>query len=148
MHTLTEKERITGAMRAFIRQRPGLDPREYGDRHGFRQESRRITQDLRQAETLLEQVELSGMTADELREGFRAYSGRLSWDGGRLDYCTGQFFPTEFRAAVCAVCAAALWNYHRDDYTTTAKAGESAGDALRRNFRRRFGRTIAERWFN
>lgn len=148
MHTLTEKERITGAIRAFIRQRPGLEPGNYGDRYSYRQEARSITRDLKQAEKLLKQVELSSITADELRAGFRAYSGRLSWDGSRLDYCTGQYFPTEFRAAACAVCAAALWDYHREDYAATAADGESAGDAIRRNFRRRFGRTIAERWFN
>lgn len=33
----------------------------------------------------------------------------------RIDYCTGQYFPTEYRRAACAVLSQALWDYRRDD---------------------------------
>lgn len=146
--TRTDRDKMTSALRVWIHQRPGLEYGNYGEPRAYRQEVRSITRDLHQARELLNAVEHSSMTADELREGFRAYSGRLTWDGERLDYCTGQYWPTEYRRAACAVLAAALWDYHREDYAADARGDESKGDAIRRNFRRRFGRTIGNRWFN
>lgn len=32
----------------------------------------------------------------------------------RIDYCTGQYFPTGFRAGVCRVLSSALWNWQRE----------------------------------
>ena len=46
-------------------------------------------------------------------DAFRAFSGRLSWDGASLSYCTGQYYPTEYRLAAAAVLRAALWDYWR-----------------------------------
>lgn len=83
------------------------------------------------------------ITADMIAEGFRAFSGRLSIverDGKvALDYCTGQYFPTEYRAAACAVCASILWTYWRD--------GAKDSDAVRKIARNALGRGIASRWF-
>ncbi len=31
-----------------------------------------------------------------------------------IEYTTGQYMPTEYRKAVCAVLASALWEYTRD----------------------------------
>src|SRR4051812_41010862 len=117
---------IVAMLYTWIRQRPGLDFGNYGDWSNYRSESRRITRQLRDARELLRAVELAGgMTAEQLMEGFRAFSGRLSIEkraDGKwaLDYCTGQYWPTEYRAAACAVLAAALWNYRRDDYAAAA----------------------------
>lgn len=36
-------------------------------------------------------------------------------DVATVDYCTGQYFPTEYRRAVCAVLASALWDYTREN---------------------------------
>ena len=78
----------------------------------------------------------------------RAFSGRLSIvenDGKvTIDYCTGQYWPTEYRAVVCAVLASALWEYHLPDIQNT----DNKGDAIRAKFRRMFGRGIQSRWFN
>lgn len=165
---LSERERILSALSAFIRQRPGLEYANYGDPTAYRSEMRSITRDRHQAETLLAAVSWrSSITAEKLKEAFRAYSGRLTWDGGKLDYCTGQYFPTEYRRAVCAVLAQALWDYYRDQCMpkpTIRKTragfqgkggtveetydGLSAGDYLRRALRREFGRALAARWFN
>lgn len=32
----------------------------------------------------------------------------------KIDYCTGQYWPTEYRAAVCSVAASTLWDWVRD----------------------------------
>jgi len=143
-----ERQTIIDALDTFARQRPGMEYGNYGDIRSYRSELRSIGKDLADARTLLRAIELSTMPTATLRKGFRAYSGRLSLVNGKLEYCTGQYFPTEYRKAVCAVCAAAFWDYFRDDFAASAKPGESAGDAIRRNFRRHFGRSIANRWFN
>jgi hypothetical protein len=113
---MTNKQAIISALASWIKQRPGLEYGNYGDPVSYRAELRSITRDLQDARTLLRAVELSGITGEELAQAFdRAYSGRLSWNGARLDYCTGQYWPTEYRRAACAVLASALWGYHRDN---------------------------------
>lgn len=151
IHT-DERDAILEALQAWIHQRPGLDPRNYisgwsdvNGRKAYFAEKRQIERDLREARTLLRAVawrELS-ITADDLKAAFRdAYSGRLSWDGTRLDYCTGQYWPTEYRKAACAVLASALWNATRKAYPSLD------GNGLRAQLRSEFGRSIAARWFS
>src|SRR3990167_2920520 len=117
------KEQIITALRAFINQRPGLEFVNYGDWKAYRAELRQITKDRAQALELLRAVEWrDSITAEELIAAFpRAYSGRLTLTdkGGAavLDYCTGQYFPTEYRRAACAVLAQALWRYTADHCT-------------------------------
>jgi hypothetical protein len=83
-------------------------------------------------------------------------------DVATVDYCTGQYFPTEYRRAVCAVLASALWTYTREHCMPeptlhhNSETGETlhrykgmhAGDWLRAHFRQQFGRGIASRWFS
>ena len=107
---MPDRDRILALLREFAEQRPGLEFGNYGDVAAYRAESRSITRDLHHARELLAYVQRSRMSAETLRASFDAYSGRLSLtehDGTwRLDYCTGQYFPTEYRRAVCAVLAA------------------------------------------
>lgn len=174
-NTKATKAEIIALLDAFMRQRSGMDCRNYGDVTAYRSEQRSITRDLHDARFMLRAVELrDSITADNLREAFRAFSGRLMLTErkGRpaIDYCTGLYFPTEYRKAVCAVLAKALWDYYRgqcmpapigklpaneygsvyDAYARPGKPSEtcSAGDWLRETARREFGRGIASRWFN
>lgn len=148
------KQAILDALYRFAEQRPRMEPANYGDYRSYRSESRSVTRDLEQARQLIRYCELSSVSAEAILQASRgAYSGRLSInirDDGAIviDYCVGQYFPTEFRRAVCAVCASALWHHYRDDYAKSAKPSESPGDAIRRNFRRNYGRTLQQRWFN
>lgn len=82
----------------------------------------------------------------------------------RLEYCTGQYWPTEYRKAACAVLASALWDQAREDmpkpdgkisrthgpFTTEHDniSGKTPGDWLRDHFRKEFGRSIQKRWFD
>ena len=143
-----DKQTIINALRAFAEQRPGLEPANYGSRTGYDTERRRIHRQLREARRLLRAVDLrSYVTADHLRESFRtSFSGRRTLrDDGTLDYCVGQFWSTEFRAAVCAVLAGAFWAAVRD---SVIPPGDGAGDRIREFFRREFGPVIAGRWFD
>ena len=143
------RDNILRALAAFAATRPGLDPRNYisswsdtAGRKAYAAEVRSITKDLHHARALLTAVRLSGITEAQLIEAFRAFSGRLSWDGQRLDYCTGQYYPTEYRRAVCAVLASALWDYFRED------CGCDTGDKILAAARRALPRAIVSRWFN
>ena len=142
---LVEKSMILASLFCFIAKRPGLEYGNYGDMGIYRAEMRLITRDLKDAKTLLAKVGDSSMPASVLKEAFSAYSGRLSWDGVELEYTTGQYFPTEYRKAVCAVASQALWKYYGDDIPYDA---ENRGDKVRAIFRRMFKAPIARRWFN
>lgn len=144
---IDRKTAILQALQAFIAQRPGMDPRNYGDWASYRQESLSVTKDRQQAEYLLLSVEwCDSIGADAILAAFKgSFSGRLkiseSADGAfTVDYCTGQYFPTEYRRAVCAGLSSALWDYFRSN-------GAETGDAIRKQARLALPRAIAARWF-
>ncbi len=163
-----DKQKIIDALRAFINKRPGMEFANYGCVSTYRSESRSITKDLHHALRLLGDIELrDSITAqDIINASETAFAGRLSihCDNGqvRIAYCVGQYFPTEYRKAVAAVCASALWDWKRDKgmpkghLVHNSETGETferynglrAGDWLRQSFAREYGRTIASRWFN
>ena len=167
---MLDKNTILEMLRVWVNQRPGLEFGNYGDWANYRAEMRRITRQRNDALHLLRAVELrSSITAQNLLDAFpRAYSGRLTLqqrakDGKWvLDYCTGQYWPTEYRAAACAVLSAVLWEYVREGCMPkgtlhhNSETGETlerydglrAGDYIRRHFKREFGRSIAQRWFD
>ncbi len=85
-------------------QRPGFDPRDYGDRSAYRSDARRAENGLREIETAMAigHAWLAVMTdADVLavgeRERFAVTQHGEQW---RADYCTGQYRPTEYRYGV------------------------------------------------
>jgi hypothetical protein len=133
------KQQIIDALRKFIGARPGLEFANYGDAAAYRAEMRGITRDLGDARTLLRAVEWRGVTAEALLEAARGSRLTINADAS-LDYCTGQYYPTEYRRAVAAICARALWNHWRSPATT--------GDTLRNTARREFGRGLAGRYFS
>lgn len=168
---LTRRQMILAALAAFIRSRPGLEFANYGDVTAYRSEQRSIARAKRDAETLLSAVNWrDGIDADALLRAARSsFSGRLSIterDDGRvaIDYCAGQYYPTEYRNAACAVLASALWEYTREkacpegDRVRTNARGETEylshgkwmrpGAWLRDYFRREFGVTMQRRWFD
>ena len=80
-----------------------------------------------------------------------------------LDYCTGQYWPTEYRAAACAVLASALWAYWRADMKPDGKRTETFSygigtyevdtynglrfaDAVQKVARRELSRGVVSRW--
>lgn len=141
--TDTRKSRIVDALHRFAHQRPGLDPRNYisgwNDAEGRRAyfaEARSITRDLHHFRELLRAVELRSITADDL---IRAADRRLTIhesDKVHIEYCTGQYWPTEYRPAACRVLVSALWDYWR-----------AYGDDPRAMARHNLSRGVASRWF-
>lgn len=122
------------ALRRFISQRSGIDWRNYGgSREAFMQDYRRILRDGRDARVMLRAVIPDYALADALK------SGRLTWDGKRLEFTACQYFPTEYRAAACRALANALWR-------VWASGGTSC-ERIRAQARYSLGRGIAKRWF-
>jgi hypothetical protein len=164
------KSEICALLRAFLNQRPGLDFANYGCATSYRSELRGITRQRADALQLLRAVELrDSISAQDLIEAFpRAYSGRLELTETKgkpsLFYCAGQYHPTEYRAAVCAVLARCLWVWVSTDcmpkgrLVHNSETGDTferygpkdlrAGDYIRDFFKREFGRGMASRWFN
>lgn len=142
--TVTKSE-ICAMLRAFVAQRSGLDWRNYAsDWHdstgmsALQSDRNRILQHGRDARTLLTFVEHSPMPVDFIVHELKG--GRLTFDSSRhaLDYCAGQYFPTEYRVAVCRTLANAIWRFCRNNVKPD----------VRTFARETFGRGIASRWFN
>jgi hypothetical protein len=148
------KQQIIVALRAFIAQRSGIEFSNYrsGDwkesQAAFMGDYRPILRAGRDARVLLAAVSgRDSLGKDNILAATRAYSGRLQIkekcdsEGVFIDYTTGQYFPTEYRNAACAVLATALWDY-------ALESGYKTGNEIRKWARGEFGRGIASRWFN
>lgn len=114
----------------------------------FNDDYKKVLQQGKDARTLLAYVEAENtITAEDLRQALKSgFAGRLEIvedsKTSRLSYCTGQYFPTEYRAAACAVLASAIWNQIR------RLPNMETGHDIRKHAGRLFGRGIASRWFN
>lgn len=141
------KQAIIDSLYRWIKQRPGLEFGNYGDLSAYRSELRSITKDLHHAREMLAYVSRRpSITADDLIEStFRAYSARLSIIEGieraEVQYCTGQYWPTEYRAAVCAVLSSTIWFRFAEDMTSPTS------EAVRKAARRELPRSVVARWF-
>lgn len=143
--TTPTKTELLAAMRGFIESRPGFEPANYASYRDLRADQRMATRQLNDARALLAFVATrDSITADMLLAHLN--SGRLTWDRsrGQLDYCTGQYYPTEYRGAACLVLASAIWGWLRDECLPPA----AGGDAIRAAARRELGRAIAARYFS
>jgi hypothetical protein len=160
---MVDKKTLCALLDAWIQQRPGLEFGNYGDWTAYRSEMRSITRDLHHARAMLRYVEWhDSITADMILDA--AKSGRLSikveGDKVSLDYCTGQYWPTEYRPAVCRLLSSAIWYWMRENmpkpvHMHNSETGECVdridglriGDYLRRMAGRELGTSIARRWF-
>ena len=114
------KAALIETLHAWINQRPGLEPANYisgwndtDGRRAYRSDARSITKDLHDARYLLDYIAIrDSITAERILDAARhSFSGRLSitpdGDGFKVDYCTGQYWPTEYRRATAAVLSSA-----------------------------------------
>ena len=157
---MPSKSTILAAIDAWIRQRPGLDYGNYGDLSAYRAEVRSIGKDLQHARALLNYVAWhDSITAQMILDA--AKSGRLSivvdGESVRIDYCTGQYWPTEYRPAVCRLLSSVIWHWISANASTLdiAKMPQhgcmagivNQGDYIRKAASRELGTSIARRWF-
>lgn len=135
----------------FVNQRPGLDFCNYGDVSAYRRESAEITRDRADFFELLSfafrRVEnLENVLTDYLQKN----SGRLSLnDKGNIDYCTGQYFCTEYRPAANRVLSNLIWASYRDEIEYNSPNNVYLdGNAIRKAIKRNVSRRIAKNYFN
>ena len=131
---------LLALLHSFVNSRPGFDWHNYGDAASYRADMRTAT---RQRADALEMLAAIGwresITADDIRDALQS-GGRLRLqDDGRLNYCTGQYYCTEYRAGACRVLSSILWDYWRE--------GRSTGDDIRKSARNNLSRGVVARWF-
>ena len=136
---------------SFVNSRPGFDWRNYGDATSYRADMREATQQRHDALKMLAAIGWrDSINANAIRAALQS-GGRLSLsDSGRLEYCAGQYYPTEFRAGACRVLSQLLWDYFRETASPTHPTPNGrtvCGDDIRRKARQEFGRGCASRWF-
>jgi len=130
---------ILESLRRFVASRSGIEWVNYGgSREAFMGDYRTILRQGRDARAMLRAAELCRLPEEILADVLR--SGRLTWDGARLEFCACQYYPTEYRAAACRALASALWTHWRGAAGTC--------ETIRAEARRSLGRGIARRWFD
>lgn len=129
------------ALKQFIEQRPGFEFANYGDASSYRADYRRALRDLHDARALLRYCEMRPSIDVANPRLWHRLTLTLTDDGYRADYCTGQYFPTEYRAAACGLLSSAIWRWLRD------ACGYKTGDDIRKAAKRELGASIARRWF-
>lgn len=134
---MTTIEKIT----KFVNQRPGLEFANYGNISAYRQESAEITRD---RADFFELLSFAFIMADNLEQELTDYltnnSGRLTLKDGEIEYCTGQYFPTEYRPAACAALRSIIWRHLSNTYAT--------GLEIRKAAKRRLSRRVVKNYFN
>ena len=127
----------------FATARPGLDFFNYGDASSYRQESRRIKTDLH---NFLELMTACFRFVDNLEEALTDElvnsNRRLTLINGRLEYCTGQYYPTEYRPAACAVLVSVLWDARRKIY-----GDQFSANKFRDHLKRKLSTRVYRRYF-
>ena len=145
MNTQTTTQEINALqlLCKFVNQRPGLDFNNYGDARTYRNEMREITKDMHDFYDLLN---LARWKVENLEEKIKNYleasSDRLTLNGNKLQYITGQYFPTEYRPAASRVLRSIIWN----EFMKNEKL-ETAPD-ISKDIRKYLCRTTAKNYFN
>jgi hypothetical protein len=141
---MADKSTIIAALHKWIAQRPGLEFGNYGDVSSYRAEMRSIARDLQHARTMVNYVAWHDSITAEMILSAADNGGRLTLtadgDKVRIDYVTGQYWPTEYRRAVCALMSSVIWAWLREDCNC------KTGDDIRKAARRELGASIARRW--
>lgn len=106
----------------YAAQNPGLEYGNYcsgwNDKNGrkaYFSEARTITKEwTKLCELVLEANNVGVTDQDVIEASGRAFGGRMTWtkatdtQGAGWQYCAGQYWPTEYRAAACAVFEKAI----------------------------------------
>lgn len=150
----TENTTTIEKLISFVNQRAGLQFADYGDIKAYRKESREITKDKADFNELLN-LAFTRLGADfnkKLTYSLENTSGRLGLKNGKLEYCTGQYFPTEYRPAANRILAQLIWNDYSNEMTDTKKDGMVSvykdGHEIRKALKRQLSRRVIANYFN
>jgi hypothetical protein len=121
LNKVTDVASVLDALERWIVQKPGLEFANYGNQTAYRSEYASIQRDKKRALAALELARACTPRSECLSEAFRAFSGRLEWDGSRLTYTTGQYWPTEYRKAASSVLESYVALAHQADAAESPK---------------------------
>ena len=161
---MNRKQSILEALEGFVNQRPGREVTEYGSMQGYRRASREVTRDMHDYYKIRKQIAWrDSITADAI---LKAACRRLTikdisahYDDGStyfvysIHYVAGQYMPTEYRKAACAVLASAWWDVTRTDcpdFEVDASGdhtGSNPGEWMRAAAKRTFGLNLQRGYF-
>ena len=128
---------LKAALRAFVAQRPGFEHGNYNTLSAYRADQREAAQQKADALALI-----NAFPDEAAREFLEKHlDGRLRLDGEHLDYTPGQYYCTEYRAAVCRAVSDALRSL------SWAQSQERLAET-RKRMARIVGRGCANRWFS
>ena len=134
----------------FVNQRPGLDFANYGDSKSYNAESREITKDRNDFFELLclAQRRIENFET-KLTYNLEHTSGRLMLKNGQLEYCTGQYFCTEYRPAASRIIAQLIFNDYRDEQLPNEpNPVYKDGIEIRKAIKKQLSRRVAKNYFN
>ena len=145
MSTQTQTQEINALelLCKFVDSRPGLDFNDYGDVTIYRREMNEITKDMHDFYDLLNLARWKVENlSDKIAEYLKNTDGRLSLEGNKLQYITGQYYPTEYRPAASRVLVNIIWSeFMKDERLKT-------GQDIRKEVRKYISRRTAKNYFN
>lgn len=128
---------IFDMLAAFINQRPGFDPANYGDYAGYRADYRVTQKDRETAHALLNNWFFRAYVKPaQLKSYLEQSSGRLTLKNGKLDYCAGQYWCLEYRRAVVQALVSCLWEALREEYYANHASYNGARDYIEAQMKR------------
>jgi hypothetical protein len=137
------RDNILDAIERHIAKRSNMDPRLYNnDRAAFMGDYRPMLRDGKDARTMLAYIRPRA-SIDAAALVAAMGNGRMQYDAARkeMDYCVGQYWATEYRAAACRVLASAIKAFLSDGASLSRYGIRAAAS-------RELGRGIARRWFS
>ena len=158
MHTETTTPTATAfnvieALCKYVNQRPSLEPADYGGGlegwRLYRRESAEITRDrsdfyelLNLALRLYDREELNALLFDRLTNTGERLTIEPTDNGHKLEYTTGQYWPTEYRPACSRVIVSAIWRYYQKN------PNFETGHDIRKEARKNLSRRVSRLYFN
>lgn len=133
----------------FVDSRPGLDFNDYGDVKIYRAEMREITND---RADFYELLNLARWQVDNLNEKIEQHltnsSDRLTFENNKLQYITGQYYPTEYRPAACRVIKSIIWREFMNAKTPEGANKYETGHDIRKAIKKHLSRRVSRLYFN
>jgi hypothetical protein len=111
---MLDRKKLAKNMRSFALRKPGFDLADYaGYYNAYRRDYYSYKKDAdfnRDFSTERLEGILEMCSDDEIKDAFKAFSGRLSFDENmELHYCSGQYYPTEYQCALRCVIERLLY---------------------------------------
>lgn len=133
----------------FVDSRPCLDFNDYGDIKIYRAESREITKD---RSDFYELLNLARWQVDNLSEKIEQHlttsNDRLTFENNKLQYITGQYYPTEYRPAANRVIKSIIWREYMNAKNVDNTNKYETGHDIRKAINKHLSRRVSRLYFN